>query len=61
VFGAVGGSTGQTAEGTTVAQFITTHMHPVVIGAGQMFKMVLWAASMSTGPTFEYLVNYIER
>lgn len=61
VFGAVGGSSGETAEGTTVAQVITTHLHPIVIGAGQMFKMVIWAASMSTGPTFEYLVNWIER
>ena len=61
VFGAVGGSSSGAAQGTTVAQFITTHLHPIVIGAGQMFKMVIWAASMSTGPTFEYLVNYIER
>lgn len=61
IFGAVGGSTGGFAQGTTTAQFFTTHLHPVIIGPGQMFKMVIWAASMSTGPTFEYLVNYIER
>jgi hypothetical protein len=61
IFGAVGGSSGNMVTQTTTAAWITQHLHPIVIGPGQMFKMVLWAASESTGPTFEYLVNYVER
>lgn len=59
-FGGVNGS-GAGITPTTVAQMYTKVVPPVVIGPGQCFKIVLWAASMSTGPTFEYVLNYIER
>lgn len=61
VFGSPGGSSGGVLTPTTVAQHFTRYLPPVVIGPGQSFAMVQWAASQSTGPTFEVVFSYIER
>jgi hypothetical protein len=34
---------------------------PIAIGPGQSFTMVQWAASQSTGPTFQVIAGWIER
>ena len=61
IFGAPGGSTGGAVTPTTVAQHFTRTVPPIIIGPGQSFKMVVWAASETTGPTYEYIVNFLER
>lgn len=46
---------------STVANWFSRTCPPVVIGPGQSFCIHQWAASQSTGITFEPVVNYIER
>lgn len=61
VFGSTGGSTGGLLTPTTTATHFTRYMPAIVIGPGQSFLMYQWAASQSTGPTYEVIVDYIER
>ena len=61
VFGSTGGSTGGVLTPTTTAQHFTRYMPAIVIGPGHSFLMYQWAASQSTGPTYELAVDYIER
>ena len=61
IFGAPGGSTGGLLTPTTVATHFTRCLPPVVIGPGQSLCVHQWAASQSTGITFEPVINYVER
>lgn len=61
IFGGVANGDSIAATPSTVGSWFVKNVPPVVIGPGQCFKIVLWCASMSTGPTFEYVLNYLER
>lgn len=61
IFGSTGGSSGGLLTPTTTATQFTRYMPAVAIDPGQSFLMVQWAASMSTGPTYEVLIDYYER
>lgn len=61
ICGAVGGSTTVATTPTTVAAHFTRHMPPIVVGPGQILKVHQWAASQSTGITFEPVINFIAR
>lgn len=61
IFGSPGGSTGGLLTPTTVAAHFTRYLPPVVIGPGESLCVHQWAASQSTGITFEPVINYIER
>lgn len=61
ICGAVGGSTTLATTPTTTAAHFSRHMPPIVIGPGQILKVHQWAASQSTGITFEPVINFIVR
>jgi hypothetical protein len=61
VFGTTGGSTGGMLTPTTVAQWYSVPCAPVAISPGWGWGLYQWAASQSTGPTYEVIVDYIER
>jgi len=61
VFGTTGGSTGGMLTPTTVAQWYSVPCAPVAIPPGYMWALYQWAASQSTGPTYEVVVDYIAR
>ena len=61
VWGTTGGSSGGALTPTTVAQQFTQAYPPVAIPPTYGMAIYLWAASMSTGPTFEVIFDYIER
>lgn len=60
-FGGVTSTPPTTPTPTTLAAHFTRTLHPVIIGPGQCFKLHQWAASQSTGPTFQTIVSFIER
>lgn len=57
------GSDGAGAAGSRVAtvQDFAKMLPPVVIGPGQSLLIHQWAASQSTGPTFQVTLGYVER
>lgn len=60
VFGGLGGGTGAGSRAATVQDASRTAA-PCVIGPGQSLLIHQWAASQSTGPTFQVTLGYIER
>jgi hypothetical protein len=61
VFGTTGGSTGGMLTPTTVAQWYSQPCAAVAISPGWGWGLYQWAASQSTGPTYEVEVDFIER
>ena len=61
VFGSTGGSTTSAVAPSTTATYFTRYMPALAIGPGHSLLMYQWAASQSTGPTYEVVVDYIER
>lgn len=61
VFGTTGSSQGGLLTPTTVAQWYSVPCAPVAITPGMCWSLYQWAASQSTGPTYEVIVDYIER
>ena len=61
VFGTTGGSTGGAVTPTTVAQWFTVPVAAVGISPGWGWALYQWQAAQSTGPTYEVVVDYIER
>lgn len=61
VFGTTGGSQGGMLTPTTVAQWYSVPVPPVAIPPGYCWALYQWAASQSTGPTYEVIFDYIER
>lgn len=60
IFGAPDGTGPATSRVATVLD-VSRALPPVVIPPGYMFKMVQWAGSQSTGPTFEASFGFIAR
>jgi hypothetical protein len=60
VFGASDGPGMGGSRAATVADF-SRFTAPVVVGPGQSLLIHQWAASQSTGPTFQVTLGYIER
>jgi hypothetical protein len=58
-FGGLGGLSGSVTNGTAALTLLFQHA-PVVIQPGHSFLLYVWAASMSTAPSFEYDVEWIE-
>lgn len=61
VYGTTGGSTGGLLTPTTVAQWYSVPLAPVAISPGYSYMLYQWAASQSTGPTYEVVVDFIAR
>ncbi len=61
MFGTTGGSQGGMLTPTTVAQWYTVPCPAVGISPGWGWALYQWAASQSTGPTYEVIVDFIER
>lgn len=61
VFGTTGSSQGGMLTPTTVAQWYSVPCPPVAISPGMCWSLYQWAASQSTGPTYEVIVDFIER
>jgi hypothetical protein len=61
VFGTTGGSQGGMLTPTTTAQWFSVPCPPVAIPPGYCWALYQWAASQSTGPTYEVIFDYIER
>lgn len=59
-FGGVAAATSNHSRAATVASHGVS-VPPVVIGPGQCLLIHQWAASQSTGPTWEVVLNYVER
>lgn len=60
VFGSADGS-GASGSRVATVQDMAKLLPPVVIGPGQSLLVHQWAASQSTGPTFQVSFGYIER
>lgn len=60
VFGAPSSNGGASSKVATLVDS-SRILPPVVIGPGQTLLVHQWAASQSTGPTFEVVMSYIER
>lgn len=61
VFGTTGGSQGGMLTPSTTAQWFSVPCPAVAIPAGFGWAIYQWAASQSTGPTYEVIFDYIER
>ena len=61
VFGTTGGSQGGMLTPTTTAQWFTVPCPALAIPSGYCWGVYQWAASQSTGPTYEVILDYIER
>lgn len=61
VFGTTGSNAGGLLTPTTVATWFTVPCAPVAIPPGYCWALYQWAASQSTGPTYEVIVDFIER
>lgn len=61
VFGTTGGSQGGMLTPTTVAQWYSVPCPALAIPPGYCWGVYQWAASQSTGPTYEVIFDYIER
>ncbi len=61
VFGTTAGSQGGMLTPTTVAQWYSKPVAAVAIAPGTSWMLYQWAASQSTGPTYEVVVDYIAR
>lgn|SRR3990167_743095 len=61
IFGAPAGRSGSSITSTTLAHHYTRYLPPVVLGPTDSFAAVQWAASQSTGPTYEVVVNFTVR
>ena len=61
VFGAPQGNAGGFLTPTTTACHFRRQVPPVVLGPTDSFLMTQWAASQSTGPTYEVIVNFTVR
>ena len=61
IFGVPAGATTSAVEPTSGATRFTTYLPPVVLGPLHTFAAVQWAASQSTGPTYEIVVSFSVR
>lgn len=61
VFGTTGSSQGGLLTPTTTAQWFSVPCSPVAIPSGYCWSLYQWAASQSTGPTYEIIFDFIER
>ncbi len=61
IFGTTGGSTGGLLTPTTTAQWFSVPCPAVGIAPNTGWALYQWAASQSTGPTYEVIFDYIER
>lgn len=61
VFGSTGGSQGGVVTPTTTAQWFTVQCPAVSIPPGWGWALYQWAASQSTGPTYEVILDTIQR
>ena len=61
IFGVPAGASTSAVLPTSGATQFTRYMPPVVLGPTDSFTAVQWAASQSTGPTYEVIVSFTVR